>query len=113
LLVAVLLDDGEVEPAWAAAQAHGCSENLWLRLAELRADEHPDDAIEVYRRRLDRVLEPARNDAYDAVVETLATLAPLYERARRGQEFRDLVAEIRTGCRRRRNLMARLDRAGL
>lgn len=113
LLVSILLEDGEVEGAWTAAQAHGCSESVWLRLACLRADEHPDDAIDVYRRHLARVLEPARNDAYDAVVETLGTLAPLYERSGRAGEFRDLVAQVRGSYRRRPNLMKRLDRAGL
>ena len=67
----------------------------------------------MYRRRLDHVLEPARNDAYDAVAETLSTLAPLYERTGRARAFRDLVAGIRAGYKRRRNLIARLDRAGL
>jgi uncharacterized Zn finger protein len=113
LLVGLLLADDEVEDAWSAAREHGCSEALWLELARLRADEHPDDAITVYRRHLDRVLEPARNDAYDAVVDVLATLAPLFERAGRPEDFRRLVADIRTGYKRRRNLMIRLDRAGL
>jgi tetratricopeptide (TPR) repeat protein len=113
LLVALLLEDGEVEQGWDEAVAHGCSEALWLRLAERRAEEHPDDAIEVYRRHLDRVLEPARNDAYDEVVSVLTALAPLYDRAGRHGELRDLIEQIRTGYKRRRNLMARLDRAGL
>jgi SWIM zinc finger len=113
LLVAILLDDADVEQAWSAAQAHGCSDSLWLRLAQLRGDEDPDGAIEVYRRHLDQMLEPARNDAYDAVVDTLATLEPLYQRAGREPEFGDLVAGIRVGYTRRRNLMVRLDRAGL
>ena len=59
------------------------------------------------------MLEPARNSAYDEVVDSLRTLAPLYERAGRAGEFGDLVAEIRAGYKRRRNLMARLERAGL
>lgn len=113
LLVAMLLDDGEVEQAWSEAVARGCSEGLWLQLAELRAEQHPGDAITVYRRRLDRALQPARNDAYDEVVEVLADLAPLYERAGRTAEFRELVAGVRAEYKRRRNLMQRLDRAGL
>lgn len=113
LLVALLLEDGEVEAAWSEAVARGCSEALWLALAELRADAHPDDAITVYRRRLDRALEPAKDAAYDEVIDVLGDLGPLYDRAQRAGEFHELLARIRADCKRRRNLMARLDRAGL
>lgn len=93
--------------------AHNCSEALWLQLAQLRGDQHPDDASAVYRRRLDRALEPARNDAYDEVFDILTALAPLHEHAGRSAELHALVEDIRTDYKRRRNLMARLDRAGL
>jgi hypothetical protein len=51
--------------------------------------------------------------AYDHVVETLTTLASLYDHVGRGDKFHALVAGIRTAYKRRRNLIARMDRAGL
>src|SRR5262245_53212432 len=49
-LVRVLLHEGEIDQAWDAAQHGGCSDDLWLRLAERRAPDHPTDAISAYQR---------------------------------------------------------------
>jgi uncharacterized Zn finger protein len=49
-LVEIFLWEGEVGAAWEEAQAGGCSEALWRRLAAARADERPQDAVAVYRK---------------------------------------------------------------
>src|SRR4029077_14207972 len=49
LLVAVLLLDGEVDQAWAEATAGGCRRDQWLELARRREDDHPGDAIPLWR----------------------------------------------------------------
>jgi uncharacterized Zn finger protein len=112
LLVEVLLWEGNADEAWAQAQSGGCSEQLWLRLADARAVEHPADALDVHRRHLETVLQPADNRSYDAVVSVLRTIRPLLVRLERSDEFGALVASIRAEYKRRRNLMQRLDRAG-
>lgn len=113
VLVEILLWDGAADAAWDAACAHGCAEPLWRRLADARADDHPADAIEVHRRHLDQALKPADNQAYDQVVTLLKKLQPCYDRLDRTDDFRSLVQDIRTTYKRRRNLISRLDRAGL
>jgi len=50
LLVEVFLHEGQEADAWAEAQAGGCSDTLWLRLAELREKQQPADAKAIYVR---------------------------------------------------------------
>lgn len=51
--------------------------------------------------------------AYDKVVRLLTTMRPLYTATDGNDAFAALVASIRTSCKRRRNLITRLDRARL
>jgi hypothetical protein len=113
VLVEILLWEGDADAAWDAAQGYGCNDGLWLHVAAARGTDHPTDALEVYRRHLDRALEPADNRAYDNVVRLLKTMRPLYATTDDTAAFYALVAEIRTTYKRRRNLIARLDRARL
>lgn len=113
MLVEILLWEGDADDVWAAANRYGCHDGLWLQVAAIRARSHPADALDVYRRHLDRALEPADKRAYREVVRLLQTMRPLYVALDRSAEFDDLVADIRTTRARRRTLMARLDKAGL
>jgi len=45
-IIDVLVELQEIERAWALALEFGASASRWSELAELRADDHPDDAIE-------------------------------------------------------------------
>lgn len=113
VLVEILLLEGATDTAWDAAQSFGCNDRLWLHVAAARGEDHPDDALEVYHRHLERALEPADNRAYDEVVRLLQIMRPLYDATDRSDAFSALVASIRTSYKRRRNLIARLDRARL
>ena len=112
-LVEILLLEDDVDAAWRAAEAYGCRPDLELQLAKRRADQHPADAIAVYRRHLDRALEPAKDHAYAEVVRLLTLMRPLHQRLGQDADFDRLVTEIRTHYKRRRNLIKRLDRARL
>ena len=112
-LVEILLSEDDVDAAWKTAETYGCRADLELQLAKRRADEHPADALAVYRRHLDRALEPAKDHAYAEVVRLLTLMRPLHQRLGQDAAFDRLVTEIRTGYKRRRNLIKRLDRARL
>jgi uncharacterized Zn finger protein len=113
VLVEILLWEGDGDAAWDAAQEHGCNDRLWSHVAAARAERHPADALDVYRRQLDHVLQPADRRAYDEVVRLLKTIRPLYAATGRTSSFDHLVASIRTTYKRRRTLLQRLDRADL
>ena len=73
-LVDALLSDGDRSLAWdtaAAAPSDEIGADLWLRLAESREAEAPADAVAVYQRVADEVLERADRRAYAAAVRIL------------------------------------------
>jgi hypothetical protein len=108
-LVEILLEEGSSDDAWEAAQQYGCNDRLWLQVAAARGEQHPDDALEIYQRQLDRALESANSRAYDEAIRLLKVMHPLYTAMDRDEDFTGLVTGIRTRHKRRGNLMQRLD----
>lgn len=108
-IVRVLLWEGELDAAWEEAVAHGCHDGLWLELAERRKQEHPEDALRVYRPRVEPEIARTSKAGYEAAVRFLEEIGRLLRRLGRPEEFRALVAEIRETHARKRNLMALLD----
>src|SRR5207244_245202 len=91
-LVGAFLLDGEVKAAWQAAAEGGCTEQVWLRLADLRRADHPDDALAVYRRARDDVLQTTGDASYARAVKLLTTMRDVFVAAGREEEF---IAEAR------------------
>jgi uncharacterized Zn finger protein len=108
-LVRILLWEGEVETAWQEAQTGGCSKDLWMQLAAAREQDHPEDSLLIYRRRIEPLIEPVTNGNYDEPIRLIAKVGELLKRLGREQEFRDYVQHIRTTYKRKRNLMKLLD----
>ncbi len=115
-LVDALLADGEAEAAWAVA-AGGDHELLsaaqWVRLAQAREPLVPGDAMEVYLRLGDAVLERADKRAYREAVRHLTAARRAATAAGRTEEFTARLAVVRERNRRRPSCMAMLDKADL
>lgn len=111
-LVEVFLWEEDTETAWAEAQAGGCSDGLWMRLAGAREDDHPADALPIYRDHVERTIQVKKNDAYTEAVEWMHTIRDLLDRLGRGDEFPAYAAEVRARHRPKRNLMKLFDAAG-
>jgi uncharacterized Zn finger protein len=111
-LVDIFLWEGNVKAAWTEAKDGGCHDGLWLRLAKAREADHPEDAISVYITQLDRALQPAQQQAYEAAVSILRKIQPLKSRIGKDFEFVDLVRSVREQYMARRNLMKLLDVEG-
>jgi uncharacterized Zn finger protein len=115
-LVEALLADGEAEAAWAVA-AGGDHELLsaaqWVRLAQAREPLVPGDAMEVYLRLGDAVLERADKRAYREAVRHLTAARRAATAAGRTEEFTARLAVVRERNRRRPSCMAMLDKADL
>lgn len=111
-LVRVLLVEGDVETAWTEARASGCSAGLWLQLAELREADHPDDALDAYRRGLAPAVARTNQAGYEEAVALLRRMRPIMHRLDRRDAFGREVAELRNVNRRKRNLVRLLDGLG-
>jgi uncharacterized Zn finger protein len=111
ILVEVLLWEGDVEAAWNEARTGGCSEVLWMALAERREGEHPADAVPIYQRHVDLTLRNAHKDAYVDAVKLLKRVRRAMGRAGSSEAFGAYLSSIRSAHARKRNFMRLLDRA--
>lgn len=107
-LVEIFLWEGEVGAAWEEAQAGGCSESLWRRLALARAKDRPQDTVAVYRKLVGQAVGMTNNSAYEHAIELLAELEQALP-AQAADEHARLVAEVRELYRRKRNFAKLLD----
>ena len=105
-LVRVLIWEDDADAAWRAANEGGCTRDLWLKLADLRRAEHPEDAIDVYRRHVEDVIAGKDKRAYAEAVRLIdETMRALYAESGRLEDFDAYVEEVRTAHKPKRNLM--------
>ncbi len=109
ILVAIFLDEGDVETAWKEAQEGGCSEELWLQLAEAREKEHPEDAAPIYMRQAEATLARVRNSRYYEPVGLLEKAAAVMQRIGKNEEFTRYLEGLRVKHKRKRNFIKLLD----
>lgn len=111
LLVEIFLWEGEADAALAEARAHGCTESLWFELAGTREKDHPADAAEIYRARLDAIVARKDNRAYDEAAALVTKIRSLMQRTGQEQDFAAWLAAVRLKHKAKRNFMQRLDKA--
>jgi uncharacterized Zn finger protein len=101
------LDEGALDAAWADAYEGGCRRNVWRRLADASRSTRPDDAVAVYRREVDALLEGGT--AYAKVVNVLRTWHATLAEAGRAEEFAADLDRLRTAHSRKRTFLRLLD----
>lgn len=114
--VDALLGDDEVKRAWSAAIAaprDALGSDLWLRLAERSERDRPADALGVYQRIADEVLERADRRAYRSAARILERAQAVAQAAGELDTFADYLTRLRERHRRRPTLIAILDKANL
>ncbi|MGH3328630.1 MAG: DUF6880 family protein, partial [Streptomycetales bacterium] len=111
-LVRVLLAEQELEDAWAAACDHGCGDETWLVLAENREQSHPAQVIPVYARLVEVRAGLASQPGYRQTVRLMSRMREAYLRTGDDSAFSAYVAALRHRHRRKRSLLAELDRRG-
>jgi hypothetical protein len=114
--VDALLSDDALERAWSAALAaprDAIGSDLWLRLAERRERDRPADALAVYRRIADEVLQQADRRAYRSAARILQRARTAAQAAGELDAFAEYVTDLRERYRRRPTLIAIFDKAGL
>ncbi|WP_433351992.1 hypothetical protein ACQP25_03220 [Microtetraspora malaysiensis] len=112
-LVDVLLWENSNEEAWQAAIEFGAVDGQWLRLARLRAETHPAEAIPVYERLTESKISLMKTDAHAEAAGLAVQIMKLYDRLGREAGGRAYVERLRTTHKRKRNFMAELQRRGL
>jgi uncharacterized Zn finger protein len=112
-VIAVLLAEGDVDAAWSTAARHGCTQALWLRLAEARELDHPLDTVEVHDREVAGHLTSTRKRRYEDAVECVARIRDLHLRAADRDGFARYLAELRAEHKAKTRFLTLLDAADL
>jgi uncharacterized Zn finger protein len=110
-VVKALLWEGCSDAAWEEAVAGGCSIPLWIELAAARAVDHPQDALPVYVRHVERLIDQKHRRGYEEAVDLMGTIGDLMDRLDRGDEFPEYHATVRAKHKQKRSLVRLLDEA--
>lgn len=110
LLVEIFLWENDSDAALAEAKAGGCTESLWFKIARARERDHPADAAEIYRARLDDIVDRKNNDAYDEAAALVNKIRDLMQRTTQEKEFADWIETVRIKHKAKRNFMQRLEK---
>jgi uncharacterized Zn finger protein len=108
-LVGILLWERRYDEAWREATEGGCSPGLWLKLAAAREKDHPEDAISVYRDRIEALIGQKDKGAYREARDLILKVRELMRRTDREAGFAGYLESVRAAHRRKRNLMALLE----
>jgi uncharacterized Zn finger protein len=109
-LVEIHLWEKNAEAAWEAASRGTISDNLWLRLAAAREDDHPGDAVPIYRRLIETAVEQTNNTAYEEAIKMVKRLKPLLVRLDNPEDFRLYITLLRAKYKAKRNFIKLLDK---
>lgn len=112
-LIQILDYDSRDQDAWNTMIEHGCHHDLAMRLAAKREAEHPLDAITIYDRDVEELIDRKNKTAYRAAVRGLRHIRTLATRAGQPEVFDDILDRVRTEHRLKRTLMGFLDVAAL
>jgi len=118
VLIDALLDDGDLDAAWAAAvkgegEAGGAPEVQLLRLADASVTARPADALAVYRGAIGPLKRLTGDNVYRRIAALLLSARACHEALGTADEFRRYVAALRMDQKRKHNLMRILDENGL
>lgn len=113
LLVEIFLWEGETDLAWQEAKAGNCSKQLWLKLAEQRQIEHPEDALSIYMNEVEPLIQQTNNSAYASAVNFLKKIRPLMEKLELRSQYQQYVEHLRTAYKSKRNFIGLLNQEKL
>ena len=112
-LIEVLLGDDALDEAWQLATDHGCNQHLWMALAKAREVAHPLDAVAVYRREVEQLVDRKTAHSYEAAVDLIGHIVELLGAADGAAAAADYVAEVRHRHKPKTKFLGLLGAAGL
>ncbi|RCH68955.1 hypothetical protein DT019_09985 [Streptomyces sp. SDr-06] len=112
VLVDALLDDGDLDAAWQAAQGRA-DDRQWLTLADRSKDTRPADALAVYLRLIEPLRQRTGDRTYQQVARLLLAARECHQLLGTQAQFDAYLATLRADQKRKRNLIKTLDEQGL
>jgi len=112
VLIDALIDDGDVDAAWAAAEGVA-PEQQRLRLADASIASRPADALTVYVKVIEPLTGMTGDGTYRRIACLLLSIRACHQTLGTMAEFTRYLTVLRMGQKRKRNLMKILDQNGL
>ena len=109
VLVEIHLWENNVDAAWELAQGGDLHEELWLKLADKRAKQHPDDAIKIYRNQVESAVGKTNKKDYSVAVHYLKKIRTLMTQSGREKTFSNYLDTLRTTHKRKRSFIAMIE----
>jgi uncharacterized Zn finger protein len=113
LLVEIFLWQGETDLAWQEAKTGGCSKQLWLKLADQRQQDRPEDALSIYMNEVEPLIQQTNNTAYAQAVEFVKKSRSLMLRLEMRSQFDQYLRHLRDTYKAKRNFIKLLNQEDL
>lgn len=110
LLVEIFIWEKDTEAAWREAQAGSCSDYLWMQLAKLREKDYPKDAIMIYQRQVEPIVEQTNNRAYREAIMLIKKIQGLMKGLEQEKEFEEYKSSLEAKYKLKRNFITLLGR---
>jgi uncharacterized Zn finger protein len=113
LLVEIFLWEGETDLAWQEAKTGGCSKQLWLKLADQRQQDHPEDALSIYMNEVEPLIQQTHNNAYAQAIEFVKKSRSLMLRLEMRSQSDQYLQHLRDTYKAKRNFIKLLNQENL
>ncbi|MDE0511412.1 MAG: hypothetical protein OXI88_06490, partial [Gammaproteobacteria bacterium] len=110
VLVEIHLWEDNADAAWELAQGGDLHEELWLKLADKRAQQHPDDAIRIYRNQVESAVSQTNKQDYSVAVRYLEKIKALMVQSGQEKAFSSYLETLRTTHKRKRSFIAMIEK---
>ena len=110
LLVEIFLWEKDVESAWREAQAGGCHDSWWMRLAAQREENFPADTIPIYQKQVGNLINQKNNGSYEEAVKLLRRIRDLMTRLQQTGQFAGYLTVVRATHKAKRNFVKLAER---
>ena len=110
LLVEIFLFEKNIDVAWKEANDGDCSDSLWFRLAEAREKGHPNDAIDVYQKMINPIVDRKNNSSYEEATKLIMKIHALMKNIGEESKFASYLNSVRSAHKPKRNFMKLLER---
>ncbi len=85
-------------------------QSLWMKLAALREQDHPLDAVEVYKKFVEPTVNQTNNQAYEEAIKLIKKIQAVMNRLGKNDAFAAYVRELRTKYKAKRNFIKLLEK---
>jgi uncharacterized Zn finger protein len=105
LLVQIFLWEKDVDAAWREARDGGCHESWWLELARLREKQFPAEAVPIYQKHVETLINQKNGHSYAEAAKLLRKIRGLMAQQQLDEQFAGYLSGVLSAHKPKRNFM--------